>query len=148
MHARIANAVSNSTLHVERWKSGNAVERQVRRTRPKVIAGCQAQEWEPEAVGRGFLPREIIFSRDHLRPSAANFTRVCMTAFTLRSVYYFTRWEAWVTLIIAGMRVAGRTGQGVQVEESAGVRGGGGGRSPQLSRNELKLFHEQITNDN
>ena len=33
--------------------------------------------------------REITLSRDHLRPSAANFTRVCMTAFASRCVYYF-----------------------------------------------------------
>ena len=36
-------------------------------------------------------PREITLSCDDLRPSAANFTRVCMTAFALRCVYYFTR---------------------------------------------------------
>ena len=45
----------------------------------------------PEAEGRGFLPREISLSRDHLRPSVANLTRVCMTAFVSRCVYYFTR---------------------------------------------------------
>ena len=39
----------NSTLRVERRKWGNAGEREVRRTRSKVIASCRAREWEPEA---------------------------------------------------------------------------------------------------
>ena len=39
-------------------------ERQVRRTRPKVIVSCQAREWESEAVGRGFsLSVAVTFSQ-------------------------------------------------------------------------------------
>ena len=82
----------NSTLPVERRKWGNADEREVRRTRSKVIASCRAREWKPEAEGLGSLPREITLSRDHLWSSVANFTQVCMTAFASRCVYYFTRW--------------------------------------------------------
>ena len=66
-----------------------------------------------------------------------------------------------MTAIIAGMRVVGGVGEGVQVLGRAGARGaapvgsrgealtggrvGGGGR---LSRNELKMFHEQILSRN
>ena len=57
----------NSTLRVERRMWGNSGEREGRRTRSKVIASCRAREWEPVAEGRGFLPREITLSRDHLR---------------------------------------------------------------------------------
>ena len=39
---------------------GMRSERQVRRTRPKMIASCRAREWEPEAVGRGFLLSVVI----------------------------------------------------------------------------------------
>ena len=53
-----------------------------------VIASCRAREWEPEAEGRGLLSREITLSRDHHRPSAAKFMRVCMTAFASRCVYF------------------------------------------------------------
>ena len=44
-----------------------------------------------------------------------------------------------MTLIIAGMRVVGGTGEG-----GAEVRGA----APRLSRNELKMFHEQILSRN
>ena len=49
---------------------GMRTERQFRRTRPKVIASCWAREWKPEAVGRGFLPREEVIERgnDGARP--------------------------------------------------------------------------------
>ena len=60
-----------------------------------------------------------------------------------------------MTLIIAGMVVDG-TGEGVQVKGGAGVRGAApvglrseapaGGSRP--SRNELKMFHEQILSRN
>ena len=59
------------------------------------------------------------------------------------------------------MRVVGGTGEGVQAEGGAGVRGaapvgsrgeapaGGPGGGPlRLSRNELKMFHEQILSQN
>ena len=55
----------------------------------------------------------------------------------------------------------GGTGEGVQVEGGAGVRGaapvgsrseapagGSGGGTPRLSRNELKMFHKQILSRN
>ena len=91
------------------------------------MASCWAREWEPEAAGRGFLPREITFSRDHLRSSVANFTRVCMTAFASKCVYYFTRWghRNWG---LSGCNycwhaMVGGTGEGVRVEGGAGVRG-------------------------
>ena len=61
-----------------------------------------------------------------------------------------------MTLIIAGIRVVGGTGEG-----GAGVRGaapmesrgeapagGSGGGANLLSRNELKIFHEQILSRN
>ena len=81
----------------------------------------------------------------------------------VRILFYSMRtWKcvAWVTSIIAGMRVVGGTGQGVQVEGGAGVWGaalvgsrgeapaGSGGGAPWLSRNELKMFHEQILSRN
>ena len=93
-------------------------ERQVRRTRPKVMASCRAREWEPDAVGRGFLPREKVIERGNVTagdnfqspsPSAkcCDLSRLCMTAFVSRCVYYFIRWEHWnwrlEWLIIAGM---------------------------------------------
>ena len=66
-----------------------------------------------------------------------------------------------MTLIIAGMRVVGGTGKGVQVEGGAGVRsaapvgstgealaGGSGDEAPRLSRNELKMFREKILSRN
>ena len=45
--------------------------------------------------------------------------------------------------------VVGGTGEGVLVEGGAGIRDaapveGSGGRASRLSRNELKMFHEQI----
>ena len=157
----------NSTLRVERRKWGNADEREVRHTRSKVITSCRAREWQPEAEGRGFLSREIALSRDHLRPSAANFTRVCMTAFASRCVYYFTRWGhgnwrlEWLQFIIAGMRVVGGAGTAEQVEGRAEVRGatlvgfrgeapagGPEGGAPRMPWNELKMFHEPILSRN
>ena len=66
-----------------------------------------------------------------------------------------------MTAIIAGMRVVGGAGVGVQVEGSAGVRsaapveprgialaGGSGAEPPKLSRNELKMFNERILSRN
>ena len=50
------------------------------------------------------------------------------------------------------MRVVGGTGEGVQVEGGAGVRGtapvGGGGGAPRLPRNDLKMLNEQILSRN
>ena len=63
---------SNSRLRVERRKRGNA---------------HRASSSSHEAEG----DREITFSRNHLRRSAANFARVCMTAFVSRCLYYFIR---------------------------------------------------------
>ena len=51
-HLDLPGIKENSVLRVERRKWGNADERQVRRTRPKVIASCRAREWEPKTVGR------------------------------------------------------------------------------------------------
>ena len=59
-----------------------------------------------------------------------------------------------MTATIAGMRVVGGSGEGVQVEGRAGVRGAapvrprGGGLGGGLSRNELKMFREQILSRN
>ena len=60
-----------------------------------------------------------------------------------------------MTAIIAGMRVVGGAGEGVQVEGRAGARGappvGPRGDAPagdRLSRNELKMCHEQILSRN
>ena len=167
LHDKIYNAKYNSTLRVERRKWGNAGEREGRCTRSKVIASCRAREWEPEAEGQGFSPREITLSRDHLRRSAANFTRVCMTAFASRYVYYFTRWGRgnwrlewlqWVSLVSCGWwagrgreyrwreaRGSGRSPSGVQGRSSCR---GFGGRAPRLSRNELKMFYAQILSRN
>ena len=84
----------------------------------------RVREWEPEAEGWGFLPREITLSRDHLRSSAANFTQVCMTSFASRCVSYFTRWGdgnwqlEWLQLLLRSGWWAGRG-----VEDPAGVRG-------------------------
>ena len=104
----------NSSLRVERRKRGSAQRAssssheaegnrelssarvRSRGRRPRFLTAWEsyrAREWRPEAVGRGMSTCEITFSHDHLRPSAANFTRVCMTAFGLRCVYYFIRWE-------------------------------------------------------
>ena len=47
---------------------GMRSKRQVRRTRPKVIANRRAQEWEPEAVGREFLPCEKVIKRGNDGP--------------------------------------------------------------------------------
>ena len=81
--------------------------------------------------------REITLSCDHLRPSAANFTRVCMTAFASRCVYYFTRWGhgiwrlEWLKLLLA-----------------CGWWVGGGGTAHRLSRYELTMFNEKILSRN
>ena len=114
---------------------------------------------------RGFLPCEITLSRDHLRLSAANFTRVRMTASASRcctilhdedmeigglSDYNYCRHAG------GGRGGGGSTGAGtrggpgrspsrVQGRSPDGGAGGGGGR---LSRNELKMFHEQILSRN
>ena len=126
-----------------------------------MIASCRALEWRPEAECRGLSPREITLSRDHFLPSAANFTRVCMTAFTSRCVYYFTRWGhgnwqlEWLQLLLACGLWAGR-GREYRWREARGLGrslGGVQGRSPgggapQLSRDELKVFHEQILSRN
>ena len=132
-------------------------ERQVRRTRPKVIASCRAWEWVPKAVGRGFLPREITCSRDHLRPSAANFTRVCMPAFALRCVYYFTRrghanWrlERLQLLLACGWWAGrGKEYRWRKAQRSrAQPRWGPGAKPRRGGLNELKMFHEQILSRN
>ena len=109
----------NSTLRVERWKRGGGAQRassssheaegdrelssarvRSRGRRPRFLTAWEsyrAREWRPETVGRGMLTCEITFSHDHLRLSAANCTRVCMTVFGPRCVYYFIRWghENW-----------------------------------------------------
>ena len=82
----------------------------------------------------------------------------------VRILFYSMRtWKlaAWVTAIIAGMQVAGGTGKVVKVEGDAGVRGAApvgsrgeapagrpGAEPPRLSRNELKMLHEQIVSRN
>ena len=59
-----------------------------------------------------------------------------------------------MTAIIAGMRLVGGAGEGVQVEGGAGARGaapvGSRGEAPAggAPRNELKMFHEQILSRN
>ena len=66
----------------------------------------------------------------------------------VRILFYPMRtWKlaAWMTLIIAGMRVVGGTGEGVQVEGGAGVRGAAPAEG---SRKKLKMFHEQILSRN
>ena len=126
----------SSTLRVERRKWGNADGREVRRTRSKVIASCRA---------RVLIVRDNAQSRS---PSA----KCCELyaslydrfRFEVRILFYPIRtwkWAAWVTRIIAGMRVVSRAGEGVQVDGRAGVRGA-------LSRNELKMFREQILSRN
>ena len=101
-------------------------ERQVRRTRPKVIASCRAREWGVRTRGR--RPR-ILTTRDNVQlrsPSA----KCCELYSSLhdrfrlevRILFYPMRtWKlaAWVTLIIAGMRLVGGRGEGVQVEAGA-----------------------------
>ena len=93
--------------------------------------------------GRGFLLRERTFSRDHLRPSAANFMRVCMTAFASRCSTRTWKLAAWVTLIIAGMRVVGGPGAGGAAARGAAAVGFRGEAPAGGSRNELKMFREQ-----
>ena len=147
----------HSKLHVERRKWGNADEREVRRTRSKVIASCCAREWEPEAEGRGFLPREITLSRDHLWPSAANFTRVCMTAFASRCVYYFTRWGygnwrlEWLQLWLAfgwragwGREYRWREARGSKAQPRRGVRGT---MPPDWHETHLKCFMNKFCHE-
>ena len=50
---------SGKIVYALRGESGHANSPKVRSTWPKVIASCPVQGEEPEAVGRGFLPREI-----------------------------------------------------------------------------------------
>ena len=98
--AHVLPMSANSSFRVERRKRGNAQRAssssyEAEGDRKLLSAGVResyrARERRPEAVGRGLSPCEITFSRDHLRPSAANFTRVRMTAFVSRCVYYFIR---------------------------------------------------------
>ena len=95
----IFSVCQNSTLRVERRKWGNVAS-------VKFVA--RGRRWSRA------VEREITFSRDHLRPSAANFTRVFMTAFASRCVYYFTRWGdgnwrlEWLWLLLACGWWAGR----------------------------------------
>ena len=58
-----------------------------------------------------------------------------------------------MTAIMAGIRVEGRVGEGVQMEggtrlQGAAPTGGSGDDAPRLTRNELKMFHEQILSRN
>ena len=99
-------------------------ERQVRRTRSKVIVSYRAREWETETVGRGFLPREITFSRDHLRPTWREFA----WPLSARGAYTILSDE---DIKIGGLSdfdycwraVVGGTREGVQVKGGAAVRG-------------------------
>ena len=170
---------NNSTLRVERRKRGNAQRAssssheaegdrelssagvRTRGRRPRILTARESnrpREWRPETVGRGLSPCEITFSRNHFRPSAANFTRVCMTAFASRCVYYFIRWGhwnwrlEWLQLLLAcggrrdgrGSTCGGRRGgPGRSLPRRGG--GGGGGRP---SRNVLKMFHKQFSSRN
>ena len=170
--------VINSSLRVERRKRGNAQQAssssheaegdrelssagvRTRGRRPRILTAREsyrAREWRPVAVGRRLSPCEITFSSDHLRPSTANFTRVCMTAFVSRCVYFLSAED----IEIGGLSdfnycwhaVVGATGEGVQVEGGAGVRGAGpvggaGGGAPRPSRNELQMFHKKILSRN
>ena len=143
---RFERTRENSTLRVERRKWGNAAS---------VKFAARDQSW----------------SRDNLQSRSPS-AKCCELYASLhdrfrlevRILFHPMRtWKlaAWVTLIIDGMRVVGGTGEGVQAEGGAGVRGaapvgsrgeapaGGPGGGPlRLSRNELKMFHEQILSQN
>ena len=152
-------------------------ERQVRRTRPKVIASCRARECKSEAVGRGFLPREKVIERGITFTARDNFQSRSLSAkccefypslhdrfhLEVRIPFYPMRtWKlaAWVTLIIAGMRWwAGRRREyrwrearslGRSPGRVQGRSPGGrfGGLRPRLSRTDLKMFHEKILSRN
>ena len=115
----------NSILRVERRKWGNADEREVHCTRSKVQVRSPSVKY-----------CELYASlHDRFR-------------LEVRKLFYPMRtWTlaAWATKIIASMRVVGGAGDGVQVESRVVVRGAApaGG-----SRNELKMFHEQILSRN
>ena len=78
----------NSTLRVERQQRVNAQR-----------ASSSSHEADAGVRTRGRRPR-ILTARDNFQsrsPSAkcCEFTRVCMTAFASRCVYYFIRWGHW-----------------------------------------------------
>ena len=114
-------------------------ERQVRRTRPKLIASCRARECEPEVVGRGFLPRVKVIERGNDGPRSWPRFVTVRDNFHSRSPsakcceFYANLHDRFrlEVIEIGGLSdfnycchaVVGGTGKGVQVKGGARVRG-------------------------
>ena len=123
-------------------------KRQVRRTRPKVIV----------RTARGRRPR-VVTVRDNFQSRSPS-AKCCELYASLhdrfrlevRILFYPMRTlksAAWVTFIIAGMRWwEGRVEGGARVRGAAPVGSRGEAPAAGLSRNELKMFHEQILSRN
>ena len=135
LHRTLRGTFTSGTLRVERRKWGNAAS---------IKFAARSRRW----------------SRDNVQ-SRSSSAKCCELYASLhdrfrlevRMLFYPMRtWKfaAWVPLIIADMRVVGGMGDGVQVEGGAGVRGAApvGCGAPRLSRNEVKMFHEQILSRN
>ena len=123
----------NSTLRVERRKWRNADEREARRTRSKVIARKLSSAG---MMARGRKPRDVT-ARDSVQSRSPS-AKCCELYASLhdrfrlevRILFHPMRtWKlaAWVTAIIAGMRVVGGAGEGVRLEGGTGVQGRGRG---------------------
>ena len=134
----------NSSLRVERRKRGNA---------QRALSSSHEAEGDRDLSSAGMTARgrkpRVVNVRDNFQSRSPS-TKCCELYASLhdrfrlevRILFYPMRTlklVTWVTLIIAGTR--GWAGRG---KPRRGVRG----RSPRLSRNELKMFHKQILSRN